>query len=32
MEHTTASRIASRFAGLPADKRREFLQRCKSRA
>ncbi len=27
MEHTTAQRIASRFAGLPADKRREFLQR-----
>ncbi|MFJ2689363.1 non-ribosomal peptide synthase/polyketide synthase [Pseudomonas sp. NPDC087336] len=25
MEHSTASRIASRFAGLPADKRREFL-------
>jgi hypothetical protein len=27
MENTTAQRIASRFAGLPADKRREFLQR-----
>ncbi|WP_371858287.1 amino acid adenylation domain-containing protein [Pseudomonas sp. ERMR1:02] len=27
MEHSTASRIATRFAGLPADKRREFLQR-----
>ncbi|MDR9754671.1 amino acid adenylation domain-containing protein [Pseudomonas sp. SZMC_28357] len=27
MEHTTAWRIATRFAGLPADKRREFLQR-----
>ncbi|WP_223514289.1 non-ribosomal peptide synthase/polyketide synthase [Pseudomonas sp. GL-B-19] len=27
MEHTTAQRIASRFAGLPADKRREFLSR-----
>ncbi|MDB5997121.1 MAG: non-ribosomal peptide synthetase, partial [Pseudomonas sp.] len=27
MEHTTAQRIASRFAGLPADKRREFLAR-----
>ncbi|MBH2032871.1 MAG: non-ribosomal peptide synthase/polyketide synthase [Pseudomonadales bacterium] len=27
MEHTTAQRIASRFAGLPADKRREFLTR-----
>jgi len=25
MEHTTAMRIATRFAGLPADKRREFL-------
>jgi amino acid adenylation domain-containing protein/non-ribosomal peptide synthase protein (TIGR01720 family) len=25
MEHTTAMRIANRFAGLPADKRREFL-------
>ncbi|NUU37570.1 non-ribosomal peptide synthase/polyketide synthase [Pseudomonas sp. C2B4] len=27
MEHSTAQRIATRFAGLPADKRREFLQR-----
>ncbi|MGZ7457996.1 non-ribosomal peptide synthase/polyketide synthase [Pseudomonas sp. Ma2-10] len=27
MEHTTAQRIAARFAGLPADKRREFVQR-----
>ncbi|MDQ3203767.1 MAG: condensation domain-containing protein, partial [Pseudomonadota bacterium] len=27
MEHTTAQRIATRFAGLPADKRREFLAR-----
>ena len=27
MEHTTAQRIASRFAGLPAAKRREFLSR-----
>ncbi|MDR7286094.1 amino acid adenylation domain-containing protein/non-ribosomal peptide synthase protein (TIGR01720 family) [Pseudomonas corrugata] len=27
MEHTTAQRITSRFAGLPADKRREFLSR-----
>ena len=27
MEHTTAWRIATRFAALPADKRREFLQR-----
>ncbi|WP_433769747.1 non-ribosomal peptide synthase/polyketide synthase [Pseudomonas putida] len=27
MEHTTAMRIATRFAGLPADKRREFLTR-----
>ncbi|MHC8306627.1 amino acid adenylation domain-containing protein [Pseudomonas sp. PB3P13] len=27
MEHTTAQRIAARFASLPADKRREFLQR-----
>ncbi|AWM93341.1 non-ribosomal peptide synthetase [Pseudomonas sp. 31-12] len=27
MEHTTAQRIASRFAGLPAEKRREFLAR-----
>ena len=25
MEHSTASRIATRFAGLPAEKRREFL-------
>ncbi|WP_137807928.1 non-ribosomal peptide synthase/polyketide synthase [Pseudomonas sp. G(2018)] len=27
MEHSTAQRIATRFAGLPADKRREFLHR-----
>jgi amino acid adenylation domain-containing protein/non-ribosomal peptide synthase protein (TIGR01720 family) len=27
MEHTTAMRIATRFAGLPADKRREFLSK-----
>ncbi|MHC8406522.1 non-ribosomal peptide synthase/polyketide synthase [Pseudomonas sp. TMB3-21] len=27
MEHTTAQRIATRFAGLPAGKRREFVQR-----
>jgi amino acid adenylation domain-containing protein/non-ribosomal peptide synthase protein (TIGR01720 family) len=27
MEHSTASRIATRFAGLPADKRREFLSK-----
>ncbi|WP_130904172.1 non-ribosomal peptide synthetase [Pseudomonas sp. Sample_22] len=27
MEHSTAMRIATRFAGLPADKRREFLSK-----
>ncbi|MVV47311.1 amino acid adenylation domain-containing protein [Pseudomonas sp. PB120] len=30
MEHSTAQRIATRFAGLPADKRREFLTRMQA--